>query len=1366
MAVSVFRKILSSVLWLFILILYFEGYLHGDKADLIGYKYFKNYSYIEYDHHAGNFCILQDQHGIIYVGNNAGILVYDGVTWDVLEIPNVVVRSMAMAKDGRIYVGGKDEFGYLAPDNAGFLQYYSLRNQLDKKYSSFGNVWETIATDLGVYFRTSRLVFRWNFQKIDNYKEGVFGTLFLCNGKVLLQQSRVGLLDIENSATPLPGSHVFGTKKTYLVLPFDDSNDANSLLVGSRFKGLMIYRNGIFTPFKTDVDDYLKQYRMTHGIRLVSGDYAIGTDHGGIVILDAKGQLKYHFNKKRGLQDNAVKFIYQDNLGSLWLALSKGISRLEYQSPIYQYDDRNSLEGNVFDVTRFKSDLYAGTTQGLYVLAKDSETYKKVPGIRLSRDLLTTPQSLLSASRYGVFQLDSKEGTAQKVYNIYTHKLAASKHFPGYIWCATRNGLAVLEFKDKHWTLAFQYKELIKNIFNIIEDPSGYLWVISADGNILKVNFPTGIQNPVVTGYGQEGGLYERDIYLAILEGYVVFASKKGLFRYDKKSDQFVPDLILGKKYAGGNEATSVFRIAQDANRHIWFHSRASNFHAVPGPNKTFTINDGPFRRVYLSQRNAIYPEVDGKTIWFAGFEGLLRFDTQTQIQWDKNFPVIIRRVFSNQDTPIYGGYKSTNKKKFPAPVFSYQDRNVSFRCAAPFFIRETKIQHRYLLEGFETHWSEWTSQSHKNYTNLNAGEYRFRVQAKNIYGIISHEDSFKFSVLPPWFYTWWAIILYVLAASFLFLMALKWRSRKLVREKIKLQGIVKESTREILIKKNQLEEQTIQLKEQSQKLKEVDSIKSRFFTNISHEFRTPLTLIMSPLEQMLAKPGQDQPNDLYRTMLRNAQRLLNLINQLLDLARIDSGKMKLQLSYQDMISLLKEELSAFHSLGQQKNVTLAFQCHEEKIAFYFDAEKIEEVMYNLLGNALKHTPSGGIVAVSMSIDAQGNPNGQRTSETVPATYVTVSVKDTGAGIAPEQLAHVFDRFFQGAGAKSQKSSGIGLSLCKELVLLHHGTIDVLSQEGEGTEFIVRLPMVTNVLSDDFSQTLPVPTSKQSRQEEIEALYLQPENKEDGERAVQDENLKDYPEKTVVLVVEDHDDMRLHIRKSIIDDYTVIEAVNGKVGIDKAKEHIPDLIITDVMMPETDGYELCRVLKKDIKTCHIPIIMLTAKASPRSVLRGLETGADDYVTKPFSPVMLSARIKNLIDLRRQMQLKIQREKMLLPTHVSVSSQDDQFLQKFQSIIDENIDDYDFNIDQLSKKLKIARSTLFKKIQALTGETPNQFIQSFRLERGAQLLRENYGNVTQVALAVGFSTPQYFARCFKEKYHQSPTAFQATHSQTH
>ncbi|MDQ1353795.1 MAG: hypothetical protein QG657_4102, partial [Acidobacteriota bacterium] len=921
-----------------------------------------------------------------------------------------------------------------------------------------------------------------------------------------------------------------------------------------------------------------------------------------------------------------------------------------------------------------------------------------------------------------------------KIDDVQTFRICLSTMFPGYAWRTSDKGLAALFYKDNRWSVLYNYEEIASDTRNVIEDPAGFLWLISAGGNILKVDFPFGIaQPPVIKRCDLENRLYDGDIYTNFVEGHVVFASNKGLFRYDEKSGGFIPDLILGKEFAYGPGGRPVFRIIQGQEKNIWFHTESRNYRAIPGPGKTFVIEDNPFCRIPLAQVNNIYPESDGQNTWFAGAEGLIRYDCISQYKWNRDFPALIRGMFVNETIPIYGGYTIDQTDHLQVLTVPYKNRNVIFGCAAPFFEREAEIKFSYKLDGFGDNWSEWTTESRKHFTNLDAGSYAFYVRAKNIYGIISREDVLSFKVLPPWYRTWWALLLFAIGFLFGFFLivntTVKRRSLKLIREKERLEQVVAERTREVRDKNDQLEQQTEQLKEQSEKLKEMDEVKSRFFANISHEFRTPLTLIMSPLQQLLSRTRDEWHKKSYGLMLRNSQQLLILINRLLDLARFDSGKMKLQASYRDIVPLLQNAVASFRGLAEQKQLTLknfdqtftkgGWQPQpitnwppagppEAGLFLYFDAAKMEEVMSNLLSNAVKFTPPGGEITVSVDTEADG--------------FVRVSVKDTGIGIPAEQLNNIFNRFFQAgkARARTGQGTGIGLSLVKEIISLHHGTIEVHSFEGKGSEFIIRLPMGKEHLgADEIAAEGVIPSEDHGK--EIDDMLLKSgeessvieENVSDGIDNITDGEIANVePEKTVILVVEDHDDMRRHIREILESGYGVIEAVNGKEGIARAKDIIPDLIISDIMMPEVDGYELCRVLKKDLKTSHIPIILLTAKASDKSVVRGLETGADDYVTKPFNADMLLARINNLIDLRRQLQLKIQREKMLLPSEVSVSNQDDLFLKEFQGIIEKNLADEDFNVDELCKKLLIGRSTLFKKIQALTGETPNDFIQGY------------------------------------------------------
>lgn len=552
-----------------------------------------------------------------------------------------------------------------------------------------------------------------------------------------------------------------------------------------------------------------------------------------------------------------------------------------------------------------------------------------------------------------------------------------------------------------------------------------------------------------------------------------------------------------------------------------------------------------------------------------------------------------------------------------------------------------------------------------------------------------------------------------------------------------------------------------LELKHAREKLVELDKMKSHFFANISHEFRTPLTLIMGLLNQQLSGCGDKEQKEEIHIMLRSSRRLLNLINQLLDLAKLESGKLNIKVLKRNIIPFLKGLAGTFESAVIQKKLELTFSAEKEDILLYFDREKLEKAVSNLLTNALKFTPAGGKVSVSASKHPEKKGN-------FPSGYVKIEVRDTGIGIPENQIPFIYDRFFQVNGSSPQghrhQGTGIGLAIAKELVELHHGEIGVISSEGKGTVFTIRLPLgKENFAADEIVMEEPPPPHVEIKNsfdpgEHIDIEEEKTEYPHDpGTPAV--EMASDTTEKEVILIVEDNADVRQYIRGPLQKEYTVVEAADGTEGIAKAKEMIPDLIISDIMMPGVDGCALCAALKKDVKTSHIPIIFLTAKASEENIIEGLETGADDYITKPFNVNILLIRIKNLIDLRRHLQEKIQREMLLQPTEIAVSSVDREFMKELKDAIEKNMSDEEFGVDELAKALIMGRSTLNRKIKALTGESTNQFIQSYRLKRAAQLLKSNFGSVLEVAVEVGFSSSSYFTKCFKNKFHQLPHALQ-------
>jgi len=1334
-----------------------------------GFKYLKNYSYEEYDHTPQNWGIVQAPNGIIYVANQGGVLEFDGVSWRIIGIPEYApVRSIAIDETGTVYIGGTNKIGYLAPDGNGTLQYQSLVDRLENNEKNFSHVWSTHATKDGVYFRTLKFLFHWDTKKIKKWSTPhYFWSSFICNGDLFVHEKNRGLLKmVDGSLQLLPGTEPFAGDRIYLLAPYHKDN-ARELIMGIRSKGFYLYDGKAVKPFPTKVDDYLRENKLSHGIRISSSDFALATINGGLVIMDSNGGLKDIFDKSSGLQDNTIYHIFEDTQGNLWLCLENGISKIEYASSISIYDERSNLKGIPLSVVKQQGDLYVGTTNGLFQLESSSK-FRRIPAVSSPCwSLYSTADSLLAATTEGVFQV--AKNFKKKVIGTPSYILFPSPHHPGLTWCGTSEGLAVLSSKDGNWKGEGRLSTINQEVRSIAENKSGNLWLGTVSGGVFNVDFPGDIREPLITHYYTTHGLPEGEINVAMAAGHIVFATTKGLFRFDEKTGNFIPDLTLGDEFADGSR--QVFRVAEDKKKHIWFHSASRNYQAIPQSGGYFKIDDQPFRRIPTSaQVNSIYPDPDGKIIWFTSHKGLIRYDTTVKKNYRQTFHTLIRRVLINEkqknEKQILGGCVSKSKSgkagKDIFPVIEYRERNLHFEFAAPFFEAETETKYQYLLDGYDSDWSVWSKYPRKNYTNLDPGLYSFRVRARNIYNHLGEEDVFKFKILPPWYMTWWAYLLYLGFFLLLMFLVVKWRSHKLARDKKKLEHTIKERTQEI-------QEKNKQLKDQSEKLQEMDKVKSRFFANISHEFRTPLTLIMSPAEQMQSEVKNKHHKEKLKTMLRGSQRLLTLINQLLDLARIDSGKLKLQVTDQNIVSFLKGILASFYILTQQNQLALEFQSEEEEIPLYFDPPKMEEVIHNLLINAVKFTPPDGKITVSVFRDQQ-----ESTAEGVKLKrYVKISVRDTGIGISQEQITHIFDRFFQAENlkVKSHKGTGIGLALAKEIIQLHHGTIDAHSQEGEGTEFVIRLHMGSEHLKPNEIADPSAAPYKPQKDKEIETLYMkmetekQTEQKNDIDKMEEgEEDIDD--EKPVILVVEDDADVRKYIRDPLVEShYTVVEAGDGKEGIEKALKIIPDLIVSDIMMPEPDGYELCKTLKADIRTSHVPIVLLTAKASEESIIQGLKTGADDYVTKPFNSKILLNRIKNLIDLRKQLQLKLQRESLKMPSEIKVSSLDAQFLNKFKGIIEENLSDEDFRIDDLCEKLGLKRANLFKKIKALTGGTPNQFIVSYRLDRGAQLLRENFGNVTDVAMAVGFNTAAYFTKCFNDKFHMSPSTYQASESKS-
>ena len=526
--------------------------------------------------------------------------------------------------------------------------------------------------------------------------------------------------------------------------------------------------------------------------------------------------------------------------------------------------------------------------------------------------------------------------------------------------------------------------------------------------------------------------------------------------------------------------------------------------------------------------------------------------------------------------------------------------------------------------------------------------------------------------------------------------------------------------------------------------LAELDELKTRMFSNISHELRTPLTLILDPIQQMLDDEEQKRPSArTLKLMERNVNKLLDLINQLLDLSKLDSGKLKIELSQGDVICHLKIIALSFTSLADKKNIHYSIKCPEEETVNFFDADKMDKILTNLIGNALKYTVDGGTVSVNVRVDQDSSWKRKNDGR---QEILQIEVRDTGTGIPEDELSKIFNRFYQVGGRDEPEKvgTGIGLSLTKELIDLLGGEITVESKVNLGTRFNLSIPLGTSHLdTTDYILLEESPTLEKSNEEE------ETEKKEPHSPVGDD--------RQIILAVEDNEDIRTHISGNMTE-YHVIEAADGVAGLSIATEELPDLVITDLMMPRMDGVELCSKLKTDERTSHIPVIMLTAKTSVEDRIEGLETGADDYLTKPFNIKELRARVKNLIEQRRKLRERFRKELLLEPKDIAVTSVDERFIKQTLEIIEKNLSDQDFSVEQLGSDLAMSRMQLFRKIKALTDQAPSEFIRTIRLKRAAQLIKSNFGNLAEITYEVGFNHPSYFAKCFRELYGVAPSEY--------
>ncbi len=1286
---------------------------------------------------AQNWHILQDKRGLIYSVNNSGILQYDGRSWRMIPAPNNSrMRSLTIDADGILYFRAQSDFGYLAPDSTATLRAVSLISKLKTANREPVNINYVVAAGERVYFISSRKIFRLMNGQIRIWEGRYrFQKAFIEKDVLYIQQQDHGLLRMQDdSLRALSGGRQLARLDVRGIAAYsgsrfsrDSERKTDTLLMAAYTRGLFLYDGHSLKPFKTEVDGLLKESRIHHVARLPHDRYAIATLKGGVIIIDKTGKFLFQIDKRSGLLSNDVKYIYLDREGGMWLALQTGIARVEYGAPLSFFNPQTGFIGSTGSILRHQGVLYVGGSQGVLYLApqfmkanrRQRATVSKshfvpVAGIEASCwALFSVHQSLLAATDDGIFEITGDEARfladpAEQRYGALS--FARSPYDGKWIFAGLKNGVAVLEWTQGQWANRGRILNTGRSVYNIIEVNGSELWLETRTDVVFRVTFPgPGFQNPQIVSYDSSAGLPTgQGIYL-VHDGSALFAhTRNKMFRFDAEKNRFVPDTIRGLPFRDGFSYYSFLINGKRGEAWMVLDGRRMRV-AVREQTGAFRWLGEPFVKTPHGLIWALFRDGDG-TIWFGGDDLLFRYDPSNRKVPGTDFPALIRRVATvDGDSTIFGGEPVEQGGNIP--VLTYRDNALRFECAAPSYDTPSANQFQYFLEGFDADWSKWGVDAKKDYTNLPEGEYVFRVRARNVYGQHSPEATFAFTILPPWYRTGWTYGL-----SILLILALLYGIRRYELSRIRL--------------KDQLTRKRFE----TEKLKELDQMKSRFIANISHEFRTPLTLILGQLdgvEKAIEEPRLTRRLD---TAIRHARRLQELINQLLDVAKLEAGKMPIRVQLVNIVPFLKKLFASFESLAAQKRLGVRFYAEQDGIDVYFEPEKLKKIFINLVANAIKFTPEGGEVSVHVQV----------TGDEVRAGWGEIRVRDSGLGIPEDQLPHIFDRFYQveNGNTRSYGGTGIGLALAKELVELHSGEIHVTSKVGVGTVFTVRLPLGHK----HFSKEEVLWT--------VESKSIPPVS------PVEEESTQDG---RIILIVEDHPDMRQYIRENLQETYTIAEATDGARGFEMAQHLVPDLIISDVMMPNIDGYELVRRIRSHELTSHIPVIMLTAKAAEEERLEGLQSGVDAYLIKPFNTRELQIRVHKLIEMRRKLLEQRRQPLKITASGVAVTPIDEQFLQRLQQVVEENMEDEHFQVGSLCRKIGIGERQLYRKLQGLLGCTPAAYIRQLRMERARQLLEKGAGTVSEITFMVGYSNTSAFARAFRETFGQAPSKFLKKHS---
>ena len=1312
----------------------------------------------------------QDKLGRMWLGTRDGLNLYDGTGFkvyrtvlnDSTSISNSDILSIKQDSGGYIWVGTYNGLNRYDPVKDTFERFYhfndksSLSNNmvLAIEEISNGDIWIGTSNGLSVFNKESKsftnIVTNENgapgsipSNYVSSIKEAKNGTVWVGTSKGFCKVVVGANMDYEFQLfSPAEG----GKAPFVQVL---SSCDENTICVGTKNMGLL--------KFDLISERFLTREVINEGedIRAIApsdqGKLWIGSSNG-VILLEGNNSVQnivYEPNEEYSLSHNYVKSIFRDKKGSIWIGSYYGgvdiwdasnANFVNYKESFGKYRLGHKVVSSIAEDGEGR--LYFGTEGGgltvfdkwrktsRYINTKNSDALlsDNIKSLLLNKNLLWVGTFNKGVEHYDIEKNRFVKNSISEELDaflsdsgVYTIK----KGLADDIWLGTfGKGLVRYNTADQTHTIFNHQVENVTSlssdrIRSLMVDKGSNIWIGTQSGlNLLPFsNGGYSTQRLSRFFFDNETGSGDDilEIYQDIAGIIWVGIRAKGLFRFDGKEFQQVPINTT-------SQITSIYAILEDSDNALWMSSNQGllKYSVADDSFIVYTERDGLVGNEFSS--GAALKQGESK-LYFGGPEGVSHFDSKVITSNTFNPQVILTDLKIKNKSVSVAKQEGVLTQSMPFTKeiqLDYDKANFSIDFTIPNFINPNSNQYQYRMVGLEENWT-LTDQTSANYTIQRPGDYIFEVKGANNDKLWNTQPTtLRIVVHPaPWRSNWaYALYAFIILATLLGLISI-------VRSKTKLQH------------KLQIEHV------ENERNQELNDAKLRFFTNISHEFRTPLTLITGPLQQLLA--DYKGSSVVYKKLLvieSNANLLLQLINRLMDFRKLEHKKYALETAEGNIVKFLREIYFSFSEFAKCNGYQYTFNTDQDEISMYYDRPKLEQVFYNLISNAFKYTPSGGTIAISVRSEEE---------------HLVVDISDSGPGIPKKYRDKVFERFFEipdyvNDDTAQTAGTGIGLSIAKSIVELHRGTISVISERKKGSTFRVSLKLGRDHIEDgeiikDFKFSDDV------------GLYVSqlPEISQHDVFTNADELLMDK-ERDVVLIVEDNVPLRKFIKDLLKTEYNVLEAGDGKEAMMKALKYVPSLIVSDVIMPVMVGTELCAKIKENIKTSHIPVVLLTSRTSLLYKFEGLESGADDYISKPFDVKEFKLRIRNLIDASHRLRTKFSEEQSFTPNEIVISSLDEQLLKKALQIVEDNISNDQFDIITFSMELGVSRTLLFTKIKAWTNFTPNEFIQEIRMKRAVQLLEQGNLNISEISYQVGFKNPKYFSKCFQKKFGLSPTAY--------